>query len=69
MPQTVLSIATIKLSREMLRREDCYEGDDLLLSACSPPSLFRDWPTLTVPYFQAELTATPLERNCRCIGM
>ncbi|CAL5221103.1 g3236 [Coccomyxa viridis] len=25
MPQTVLSIATVKLSREMLRREDCYE--------------------------------------------
>lgn len=26
MPQTVLSIATVKLSREMLRREDYYEG-------------------------------------------
>ena len=26
MPQTVLSIATVKLAREMLRREDCYEG-------------------------------------------
>ena len=26
MPQTVLSIATVKLAREMLRKEDCYEG-------------------------------------------
>ncbi len=34
MPQTVLSIATVKLSREMLRREDCYEGNYLLLYTC-----------------------------------
>ena len=26
MPQTVLSIATVKLAREMLRKENCYEG-------------------------------------------
>jgi len=31
MPQTVLSIATVKLAREMLRREDCYEGAHLML--------------------------------------
>jgi hypothetical protein len=31
MPQTVLSIATVKLAREMLRKEDCYEG---ALSLC-----------------------------------
>lgn len=26
MPKTVLSIATTRLAREMLRRDDCYEG-------------------------------------------
>lgn len=26
MPKTVLCIATNRLAREMLRREDCYEG-------------------------------------------
>lgn len=26
MPQTVLAIATARLAREMLRRDDCYEG-------------------------------------------
>lgn len=31
MPQTVLSISTVKLAREMLRREDFYEGEPVLL--------------------------------------
>ena len=34
MPQTVLSIATVKLAREMLRQEDCYEGTSLLGTSC-----------------------------------
>ena len=41
MPQTVLSIATVKLAREMLRREDCFEGQPVSAMSALAPDLYR----------------------------